>query len=63
MNQAIEDFNRATMKLLDIPIRDEREYKQWEKYLEKWSDPALQTPQEIIDKIMDSMVEFKTREC
>lgn len=63
MDDDIDDFNRAALRLLDIPIRDEKEYKQWEQYLTRWTCPEVQTPQEIIDKILDCMVDFKKREC
>lgn len=57
----VESYNVATNKLLDIPIRDEDEYRQWEKFLKKWSKPEFDTPPEMIDKILDQMNNFKNK--
>ena len=56
-----QSYNDATNKLLDIPIRDEKEYEQWEEWLRKWSKPETDTPQEMIDKVLDQMNNFKNK--
>ena len=57
----VDSYNDATNKLLDIPIRDESEYKQWEEFIKKWSKPEFNTPPEMINKILDQMNNFKNK--
>ena len=61
--KTLEDYNKATSQLLDLPIRDETEYKKCEEWLKKWSDPKitqhLPLPQDWVDKLLDQMISFK----
>lgn len=56
-----ESYNDLTNKLLDIPIRDDEEYKQWEEWLKKWSKPENGTPKEMINKVLKQMNAFRSR--
>lgn len=55
-----QSYNDLTNKLLDIPIRDDEEYKQWEEWLKKWSKPKNGTPKEIINKALEQMNAFRS---